>query len=389
MPVAIARQQPGAADADVGDRPRLGMVCTCRSLDPARSTHEAVTHAAIARQLADIKGFAFGGEYDPGQGYTGPLYFVPSDTVVGTRVAEALGVRSEDDLFGAVVPHAFVGTKAITHALLDPGRTAAEGWCNAFPEAVRSVVLPGLTAFTREDAREAGTRLLEHGPVRIKRTTGIGGRGQFVADGERALAEVLAELDLDEIALFGVVLEQNLASVITHSVGQVRVAGIVASYCGTQRTTPNNAGVQVYGGSELLVVRGDYDALLELALPTDARLAVRQACAYEAAALAHFPGLIASRRNYDVAQGIDDEGRWCSGVLEQSWRIGGASGAEVGALQAFHADAACRVVRASCVELYGDCDLPPPGAAVYFRGVDEHVGPITKYAIVEPHDHAG
>src|SRR3954463_7685949 len=100
-----------------------------------------------------------------------------------------------------------------------------------------------------------------------------------------------------------------------------------------------------------------------------------------------FPGMILSRRNYDVAQGYDGRRQLRSGVLEQSWRIGGASGAEIAALEAFRANPALEVVRASTMEIYGDRD-PPPHATVYFRGVDEEVGPMTKYAMAEPHDDA-
>jgi hypothetical protein len=92
-----------------------------------------------------------------------------------------------------------------------------------------------------------------------------------------------------------------------------------------------------------------------------------------------------SRRNYDVAQGLDAAGRRRSGVLEQSWRVGGASGAEIAALEAFRADPALRLVRASTHEVYGEgAAPPPPGAAVYYRGTDEQVGPLAKYALVEP-----
>ena len=59
----------------------------------------------------------------------------------------------------------------------------------------------------------------------------------------------------------------------------------------------------------------------------------------------------ASRRNYDIARGIDAQGQWRCRVLEQSWRIGGASGPEVAALQAFRADPALRVIRAWCIDL--------------------------------------
>src|SRR5207244_3884041 len=82
----------------------------------------------------------------------------------------------------------------------------------------------------------------------------------------------------------------------------------------------------------------------------------------------------ASRRNYDVARGLDAEGRWCCGVLEPSWRLGGASGPEVAALEAFRAGPALTVVRAWCVGVYGPCGEPPPQAVVHFRGVDDRLG---------------
>jgi hypothetical protein len=90
-----------------------------------------------------------------------------------------------------------------------------------------------------------------------------------------------------------------------------------------------------------------------------------------------------SRSNYDVAQGVDGDGVWRSGVLEQSWRIGGASGAEVLALRAFGDDPGLRWVEASTYELYADDVALPPGAEVHFDGSDRDVGRLVKYAVVE------
>jgi hypothetical protein len=165
----------------------------------------------------------------------------------------------------------------------------------------------------------------------------------------------------------------------------VRVADLVASYYGTQRLTPDNAGAMVYGGSDLIVVKGDFDALVAQHLPEDVRLAISQARTYDTAATRHFPGLLASRRNYDIARGRTPQGEWRSGVLEQSWRIGGASSAEVAALQAFRADPELTMVRAASVEVYGGAATPPPDAMVYFQGEDERDGLMTKYALVEPY----
>jgi hypothetical protein len=345
--------------------------------------HERETHAQIARRLAALKGFAFAGPYEPGRRYPGPVYFVPSATLDGVEAA-ALGIRGEHDLFGGVVPHAFAATKVISHPLIDPHAQAPDGWSHGFGHRVRDAVLRGFSVFAPEDARRAGGCLLARGPVRVKPARATGGRGQLVAADPAGLEAALAAVDAAELVSCGLVLEEHLVEVTTRSVGQVRVAGLVASYHGTQRLTPDNGGALVYGGSDLVLARGGFEALLGLELTPAARLAVAQARAYDAAATEEFTGFFASRRNYDVAQGRDARGRCRSGVLEQSWRIGGASGAEIAALEAFRASPELHAARASTVEVYGEGATPPPGATVHFRGTDEQVGPITKYALVEP-----
>jgi hypothetical protein len=179
------------------------------------------------------------------------------------------------------------------------------------------------------------------------------------------------------------VIEQNLVDVTTYSVGQVRVVDVVCTYYGTQHLTINNRGVEVYGGSELIVLEGDFDALLASRVPEDIRLAIEQARAFDSAAIRCFNGFFASRRNYDVAQGFDAAGHRRSGVLDQSWRLGGASGAEIGALEAFRVDPSLRAVRASSREVYGKAPMLPLNATVYFSGDDPHFEPLTKYAWTE------
>ncbi len=358
-------------------------------LDHPPDGHENATRQAIAMHLAGIMGLAFGGEYDPAANYTGRVYFVPNDTVVGCARAAALGIRGPADLFGAVVPHAVHATKAITHPLVRDGVHTPVGWSCAFADAVRRVVLDGATAFTAADAQLAVSRLLREGPARIKRCSGTGGAGQFRVTTVHEAAEVLTGIDESELRSAGVVVEQHLADVVTHSVGQVRVHGLVVTYHGTQALTHNNRGAEVYGGSRLALVRGGFDALLALDLAPDVRLAIEQARTYDDAAHEHFDGMFASRRNYDVAQGVDAHGRRRSGVLEQSWRMGGASGAEIAALQAFHDDPSLQQVRARTVEVFGACEPPPADAVIYFRGVDERIGQLTKYALLEHDEHAG
>ena len=346
--------------------------------------HDGVTQAAIAARLAALKGYHFAGEFDPADRPSGRVYFVPGATMVGVATANALGVRTVDDLFGGVVPHPFVATKAITHPLVEPDATAPEGWSHGFARRVRPVVLPGFTAFTLQDARKAGLRLLERGPVRLKQPRSAGWRDQVVVAAPGELEAALDDLDPSDLSQHGLVLERNLDDVTTYSVGQVRLDDLTVTYCGTQRATPDNAGATVYGGSDLLVVRGDDGALLGLGLAPAFRLAVARARGYDAA-VEEFAGFFASRRNYDVARGRDAHGRWRCGVLEPSWCIGGASGPEVAALEAFRADDALTAVRAWCVESYGPGLEPPPRAVVHYRGVDERLGPLIKYTLTEPY----
>jgi hypothetical protein len=346
------------------------------------SEHERVTRASHAERLAALQGYRYGGELGADVLPAGPVYLVPSDTVVGCDVAQSMGIRQESDFFGGVVPQAFVATKAISHGLYRDNASAPSGWMPAFASRIGDCVLKGYTAFSEGDARRAGRTLLLGGSVRVKPVRATGGCGQSVVkDGASLDRELgrLAHIDSD-----GVVLERNLRSPRTLSIGQVTVGGQCVSYYGQQRLTRNHAGDAVYGGSDLTVVRGDMLALRAMPLTPMLRLAVDQARAYHETVIESFPGFMASRINYDVAQGHNDAGRWCSGVLEQSWRLGGASGAEIAALEVLREQPDRKLVRASCFEVFGEVTLPP-GARVYYSGTDPAVGRLTKYSFVEPH----
>ena len=345
--------------------------------------HELWTLDAVARSLAAIKRYRFAGAYDAGIAYKGHVYFVPRDTLV-LKDASRLPIHGEADLFGGVVRHPFIATKTITHPLVSPDASAPQAWSGNFPERVAKDVLLGFSAFSCEDARRAGVRLLAVGPVRLKLASSSGGTGQKTASTTAELDAALNELDPQDIARHGLVVEQDLNDVTTYSVGQVRTEKLVMSYYGTQRLTANNSGEPVYGGSDLVVVKGGFGALLERRHAPELALAIGQAMRYDAAVRAEFPGFFASRCNYDIVQGVDAAGQRRSGVLEQSWRAGGATPAELPALRAFLDDPGLNEVRTSSVEIYGDCD-PPPDAIVMLRGVDPKVGPITKYALIEPH----
>ncbi|NIF27163.1 DUF3182 family protein [Pantoea sp. Tr-811] len=313
-------------------------------------------------------------------------YYLPSETLIDPQRYAALGIVSEDDLFGGLVSQPYMATKAISHPL-PADASFPPGWTDAFARQASDALLCGYTIFSKADARRAAQLLLRDGPLRVKPVRASAGRGQQVIDTLAALEPLLAAMDGSELARWGLVLEEDLSEVQTFSVGQVRVAGLTCSYHGTQQLTRDHQGCEVYGGSELVVVRGDYQALLQLPLEDHLRLAINQAMAYEHAAERHFPGFIASRRNYDIARGSNPQGHLRSGVLEQSWRMGGASSAELLALQAFADDPALQRVVASTHEVFGSTQLPPD-ATLFYQGNDRELGQLSKYARIRQHEHS-
>lgn len=351
------------------------------------SVHERITLLDFARRLAVLRDEDMAGLYEPGRSYPGPLYFVPSSTLTSEQAA-TLGIRGPRDLFGGVVPQALVGTKAISHPLVASDAASVPGWCHAFADHAGDAVLAGHTAFDPGDALRAGERLLARGPVRLKPVRASGGRGQVPVRNRTELHAALAEVDEEELRTHGLVLEEDLQEVRTFSVGQVEVADLGASYYGFQRLTRSNDGEEVFGGSDLVLVRGGFDALLATALPGEIRQAVEQARRYDAAVQACFPGFYASRRNYDVALGRDARGQPRSGVLEQSWRVGGATGPEVAGLEVFRREPQRQQVHASGFEVFGDSPEPPRHASVHFRGVDPQMGRLTKFTVVQADDDA-
>jgi hypothetical protein len=346
---------------------------------PAGNVHDRASRATLLARIAALLDQPLLDPVDAAQASGITALLVPGDALAADD-AGAAGIFDRGDILGGVVPAMFVGTKAITHGLVDDDAARPPEWSTAMARLMGDAALPGYTAFTHADAATAGRLLLAKGPVRIKDVCGKAGLGQEVVRTEAELDAALALEDADALADCGIVLEQNLTDVVTYSVGLVELAGQTISYWGTQNLTTDHKGREVYGGSDLHVVRGGFDALIALDLPAPLARAVRCAAIFDGAAHAAYPDIILTRRNYDVIEGTDAEGTRRIGVLEQSWRVGGASGAEIAAFEAFHAEPDTAEVRCSTVEVY-DLVTPPVGATIYYQGVDPVVGAMTKYAM--------
>jgi hypothetical protein len=345
-------------------------------LDP----RQTVMLDADAKVIAHVLGYEYGGRHQAAKDYTAPVFFVPDDTLLVDE-ASSLGIRGPSDFYGGIVPHPFVKTKAITHGLVEENAERAPGWSPAFAERVSEIVLPGYTVFSAGDARTAAKRMLRRGGIRVKKPLGASGKGQSLVTTLQELDALLETYASEEMATYGLVLEENLRQVRTLSVGQIAIDGFTVAYCGVQRITKDNEGRSVYGGSDLVCVRGGWDGLDALAVEPDARAGVAEAKLYDQA-MSEYPGFMASRRNYDIGQGIDSEGRPRSGVFESSWRIGGASPAELLALTEFAQDPSAQVIEAAHVADFGKHREAPAGAVVHFEGDDPQAGPLIRYTMV-------
>lgn len=171
--------------------------------------HERETRAVLGNALAELVGASFAGELAGEIDAAVEPYFLPAETLTEAE-ARRLGIVSEGDLFGGVVPFRFVGTKAITHGLVSADAAAPEGWQQPLAEEIADIVLDGFTAFSRADAERAAGRLLGCSPIQLKQAAGMGGHGQATVDDAQSLGSALDGVDWDEVAKTGLVLERRL-----------------------------------------------------------------------------------------------------------------------------------------------------------------------------------
>ncbi|MBB6064016.1 DUF3182 family protein [Pseudoxanthomonas broegbernensis] len=326
------------------------------------SAHEVATVRFAAARIAALLGLDYAQAGRRAAGNGGECYWLPLSTLSREQAAAA-GILDESRLWGGVVPFAFVATKLVSHPLWRKDAAAPAGW-----KAVRGIedcTLPGYSVFARQDAEEAGIHLLQAGDIRLKCAHARGGHGQVVIRGERQLAQWLDSAAGEAVA-DGLVVERHLVQSITYSIGSTRLPGHDIAYHGEQRNVVDRAGAEVYGGSVLTVWRGDFSTLCAELPEGEVAGAVRAAMRYDRLVRANYQ-VLASRRNYDVIAGVDSRGRRHLGVLEQSWRFGGASMAEVLAMERFAERPGLPWAIAETVESYGDGPLPP-GAVEYWPG---------------------
>ena len=118
-------------------------------------------------------------------------------------------------------------------------------------EGAGDAVLRGYTAFARGRCAARGcARSCAKGPCASSACRASAARAARRQDRRRKLDAALAAIDPREFDGTGVASRRHLADGVTFSVGCVECGGEAIAYCGTQRTTRNARGHDVYGGSD-------------------------------------------------------------------------------------------------------------------------------------------
>jgi Protein of unknown function (DUF3182) len=208
------------------------------------SRHKTKTGALLtadAKAIAGLKQYDLEEQYDVSKNYAGPIYFVPDDTLLLDE-AQRLGIHGPSDLYGGVVPHLFVKTKSITHPLVDEGAERPRGWSFQFAEQVRNIVLPGYTVFGHRDLRIAATqRVCSHGVQSAQSDRPKLGGGQTPITTVEEVEALREKMPAEEIATYGLVLEENLHQVTTLSIGHITFDNICFTYHGHTSNWPEGA----------------------------------------------------------------------------------------------------------------------------------------------------
>lgn len=343
-----------------------------------------VRNAFIAEKVSQIKSFFYGPSFtmeDLEKLPKSDLFFlVPDDTIMlPLEKSQRFGLLTEEHLakqyftpesayllwektpaewprfLGGLVSEPFDQTKIVVHKRIDKTKTVLKGWSDAVAESLEPYVLPGFSVFDKESADKAIEFLLPGGNIRIKNPLDSGGTGQWTINSQQKYNQIINEIlrtlqdQGTNIAVTGLVFERELINPYELSIGQQFFDGHLLSFIARQKFM-RPFGIKIYTGVEKIFVRGGYAALLSLPLPELAKIAVDQVIRFEQR-LVNKPGIYITRSAYNVLQGYisrSNKSHLYSGVVEQTWRIGGGTGGDLLAHEAFKHNTKLHIV-STCV----------------------------------------
>ena len=318
------------------------------TLPPSHAEHILQRNGRLAASLAEA------------QKFSQPYYFLP--TPITQEQGEKHGIQSADDFYGAMVDHLQHADKGQLHEIVPEADNVPAHYSAEFARAVREVVLPGYTAYSKEDAIKAYLKLKKELPdgdkIRLKDPSASDCDRQFVLESEAHLRAILDRIFHPFPFENGLVLEQNLNDVSTTTGGKVRVNGSTYQFIGNQVETsiPNPEGgtKTVYGGGDLLITNGFLPQ--EMLSSNQQELTLRLGHTYDAYAnLAPH----VSRISFDMVSGLDSHGNEVQGITDPTMRVGGNDPSVIESMH--HLNDTTRRVKAQTRLVYASSNDYPNG----------------------------
>lgn len=329
----------------------------------------------------------------------GKTYYVADKTIVlefseNQKLIKDALIESEKDFFGGIVPRAYQSTKAIMHPLVSREAACPLGWSHEFSQELVDfeLVLPGFTVFNIEDIRTAFKHLYDKGvyQIRLKDPLGYLGMNQFVVTSFQELEQFISDkiVDNEKLQQYGLVVEENLCpeDLKTYSVSFVTVGFHQVQCIGVQRFSQ-----RLYAGTDFVIMQTGKYILPELLARVgifnneDAQVIIDKALLFKALLNKHIPEIKTARFNLDIVSGIASiySNGTCElvkrfALLEQSFRVGGASAAEIWGLEYLLCHPSVDAVCASTYYRYGDeAYQTVSGEENLYCGVDSRLGAIS------------
>jgi hypothetical protein len=329
----------------------------------------------------------------------GKTYYVADTTIVlefreNQKLIKDAFIESEKDFLGGIVPRYHHSTKAIMHPLVSREAACPLGWSHEFSEELvhLDLVLPGFTVFNIEDIRTAFNDLSYKGvyQIRLKDPLGVLGMRQFVVTSFQELEQFISDqiVDNDQLQQYGLVVEENLCSedLKTYSVSFVTIGSHQVQCIGVQRFSQG-----LYSGTDLVIMQTGKRILPELLAQVgifnneDAQVIIDKALLFRALLNKHIPEIKIARFNLDIVSGIASiySNGTCElvkrfALLEQSFRVGGASAAEIWGLEYLLYYPSVDAVCASTYYRYGDeAYQTVSGEENLYCGVHNRLGAIS------------
>ncbi|MEN9328743.1 MAG: hypothetical protein RI947_1551 [Candidatus Parcubacteria bacterium] len=289
----------------------------------------------VAQKIASKLGLPYTGEVadEPHRN----AFLVPQRTYVrGENIRPDI---LESDFYGTLVDNIEHVEKAVLHPSVSS--RIPPYYSTEFADRVSGFVLPGLTAFSKDDMLSAYINLQREHPIpyRLKLPDQSDGHGQFIIASEEDLKQYLESMSSKEIALKGLVLEPQLQDPQTISVGYCVLGEDAYSFVSFQKNDTGEDGRMRYAGAEVMVVRDGMDELSQVVDHLDSSghsvthvdEAIQASIGFHQALSLYNP--VSSRLSFDHVRGLDGTGAMRGGITDITGRLGGTCPALIMAIE--------------------------------------------------------